>query len=99
MPSIIDIRGVYLERKDKMDEFENSLVNGIHASRYIVSWVKSGGSLKGSRRDSKFVDWLKSLTVNERHLTEEEIDQIYYLSSNGKMELEHLAKDFLKEGA
>ena len=82
-----------------VDEFENSLVNGIHASRYIVSWVKSGGSLKGSRRNSKFVEWLKSLTINGRSLTEEEIDQIYHLSSNGKLELECLAEKFLKEGA
>lgn len=82
-----------------MDEFKNDLINGIHASRYIVSWVKSGGSLKGSRRNSKFVEWLKSLTINGRSLTEEEIDRIYHLSSNGKMELEHLAKEFLKEGA
>lgn len=82
-----------------MNEFENSLVNGIHASRYIVSWVKSGGSLIGSRRNSKFVEWLKSLTINGRSLTEEEIDRIYHLSSNGKMELECLAEKFLKEGA
>lgn len=79
-----------------MDEFKNEMINGIHASRYIVSWVKEGGSLKGSRRNSKFVEWLKSLTINGRSLTEEEIDKIYFLSSNGKMELEHIAKEFLK---
>ena len=83
-----------------MDDFKNEIINGIHASRYIISWVKAGGDLYGSRRRaSKFIDWLYSLVINGRHLTDEEVDRIYYLSSNGKMELEVNAEKFLKEGA
>lgn len=81
-----------------MDEFENKLINGIHASRYVVSWVKGGGNLYINRRyNCRFIEWLKSLFINGRYLTEEEIDYIYHFASNGKMELESNASKFLKE--
>lgn len=80
-----------------IDEFENKLINGIHVSRYVVSWVKAGGNLLGSRRKSKFIDWLKTLKINGRTLTEEEIDFIWNFASSGKMELESKASKFLKE--
>ena len=80
-----------------MDEFENRIINGIHVSRYVVSWVKGGGNLFGSRRKSKFIDWLKTLKINGHNLTEEEIDFIYHFAMNGKLELESQASKFLKE--
>jgi len=83
-----------------MDEFENKLINGIHVSRYIISWVKSGGKLYINRRyNYRFIEWLRSLNINGRHLTEEELDYIYRFASNGKLELENQAREFLKEGA
>ena len=81
-----------------MDEFKNSLVNGIHKSRYVASWMRAGGCEKetwmGCR--STFADWLRTLIINDRHLTEDEIQEICYLADNGKMELEYLAREFLR---
>lgn len=71
-----------------MDQFENRIIKGVHASRYIASWVRSGGSLK-YRRD-EFQEWLTS-----EGLSEEEIKHVDYLAHNGRMELEDSAKKFL----
>lgn len=80
-----------------MDEFKNSLVNGIHKSRYIASWIYAGGELHGSKGGNhKFVQWLKTLIINDRHLTEDEIKSIDFFARNGKLELQELAKEFLK---
>ena len=86
-----------------MKEFENCLVHGIHKSRYVASWVKSGGGLdyevvKDSTEDidivncGKFMRWLQSLG-----LTEEEARDVRNYAENGKLELEESAKAFLKE--
>lgn len=79
-----------------MSEFENELINNIHKSRYIASWTKSGGTLDRKGR-WLFKEWLRSLVINGRNLTEEEIRQIYNYADNGKMELETWAERFLKE--
>ena len=73
-----------------MIRFENVIIRGTHASRYIMSYLRSGGEI---RNRNKFVQWLKSLPLE---LEEEEIDQLVDMYSNGKMELEHNATIFLK---
>lgn len=71
--------------------FENRIIEGIHISRFVASWVNKGGKL-----NFEFKEWLKTLTINERKLTDEEIQDIYNFGTNGKLELEILATKFLK---
>ena len=73
-----------------MERFDNAIIKGTHASRYIMSYLREGGS---PRYRDKFREWLKSLPME---LTEEEIDYIVGIYDNGKMELEMNAKRFLK---
>jgi len=73
---------------------ENKIINGIHATRYIMSWVRSCGELKLNRKNRKFEDWLRQLVINGRNLTEEEIQDIKDIAQSGKMELEMNAKGF-----
>ena len=73
-----------------MERFDNAVIKGVHASRYIMSYLREGG--EANYRD-KFREWLKSLPME---LTEEEIDYIVGIYDNGKMELEMNAKRFLK---
>lgn len=59
--------------------------------------TKKGGNC---RKDyALFKEWLKSLVINGRHLTDEEIHDILFIADNGKMELELSAKMFLKKNA
>lgn len=76
------------------NEWENKIYEGIHYSRFIVSYAKVGGDL-GKKRE--FEDWLKSLTINGKQIPEEIIDEISFIAGNGKMELEGNARLFLKE--
>ena len=73
-----------------MERFDNVRIKGVHASRYIMSYLREGG--EANYRD-KFRKWLKSLPME---LTEEEIDHILEIYSNGKLEFEINAKSFLK---
>ena len=73
-----------------MERFENARIKGVHASRYIMSYLREGGE---ARYRDKFRKWLKSLPME---LTEEEIDHILEIYSNGKLEFEINAKSFLK---
>lgn len=69
--------------------FENKLThNGIHYSRYIVSWKRAGGKIY---RGGLFEQWLRE---NEK-LTEEEISDILNLAENGKLELQETAREFM----
>lgn len=72
--------------------FENKKFNEIHATRYIMSWVRMGGKLGhfGEGVDD-FREWLRSLNLEEG-----DIDYIVCLAQNGKLELESSAKAFLK---
>lgn len=72
--------------------FENKRIRGIHASRYIASWVKGGGNL-GYEFEGRFdfYDWLKSLGLDK-----DEAQYIYNLADNGKLELETSARQFVK---
>ena len=71
---------------------KNVVIRQVHASRYIMSWVRSGGSLQSLGRGyDEFNSWLESLG-----LTEEECKRILEIAWNGKLELEISAKAFLK---
>ena len=70
--------------------FENKIVNGVHATRYIMSWIRSGGNLVYGDSLDDFGKWLESLGVSS-----EDIDHIKEIARNGKMELEHSAREFL----
>ena len=73
-----------------MERFDNARIKGVHASRYIMSYLREGG--EANYRD-KFREWLKALPSE---LNDEEIDHILDMYGNGKMELEMNAKRFLK---
>ena len=65
--------------------FENKLThNGIHYSRYIVSWINGGGKISTCGRNPLFREFLRDV----ENLTEDEIRDIIELATNGKMELE-----------
>ena len=71
--------------------FENKLINGIHASRYIASWIKAGGALYYGEDVNDFYKWLLSMG-----LTEEDAQHVKRLAENGKLELEINAEKFIK---
>ena len=72
--------------------FENKPINGYtYATRFIASWVREGGKLRTGKDIDNFYEWLLSLG-----LSKEDADNIKFLATNGKMELEYSAKMFLK---
>ena len=75
-----------------MDEFKNAVIKDVHSSRYIASWLRAGGKLKTGKDVSDFKKWLKSLG-----LSDEEVRQVWYLATNGKLELQENAKKFIGE--
>lgn len=75
-----------------MIEFENFTINGIYATRFIASWLAEGGKLKNGSDLCLFRTWLRSLK-----LTNEEVDRISFLVTNGKLELKMSAQEFLEE--
>ena len=72
--------------------FENKVINGyIYATRFIISWVRSGGKLdKHGKGYDDFRAWLESL-----ELKTEDIEDIMFLAQNGKLELEVSAKNYI----
>lgn len=73
--------------------FENKIIKGIHATRFIMSWIREGGKLGlFGEGHSEFNNWLKSLG-----LSKEEIFDIMCVAKNGKLELEISAKKFMKD--
>lgn len=73
--------------------FENRQINGYtYATRFIASWVREGGELRTGQDYDDFKEWLRSLGLNE-----DDVNHIYFLASNGKMELEYRAKKFLAD--
>lgn len=77
--------------------FENKTECGIHPTRFIMSWVREGGTF--SRRGigyDDFRDWLKNLMINGKPLSDNDVDHIMFLARNGKMELEASAENYLK---
>ena len=77
-------------------DFENRMVNGIHASCYAVSFMKECVDAGITPRYRLCMEWLGTLTVNGQRLSEDDKRLICNLLDNGKMELEHNAKEFLK---
>ena len=87
--------------------FENEIYYGVYATRFIASWLNAGGKLKQGYLDKDgeihyaFKDWLKSIsfmhpangTVTE--LNDAQVEHIFNLATNGKLELEDSAEDFL----
>lgn len=71
--------------------FNNNVINGVHETRYIASWVKAGGVLRYGKDYRYFRKWLISLG-----LTEDEANHIANLATNGKLELESSAKAFIE---
>lgn len=72
-------------------DFENAKThNGIHYSRYISSWMRKGGKIYP---EGLFYRWLRE----KEQLTEEEISDINFMVTTGKMELEMSAMMFMKE--
>ena len=74
--------------------FENKVINGyIYATRFIMSWVRSGGKLdKYGKGYDDFRKWLESL-----ELKTEDIEYIMFLAQNGKLELEVSAKNYIRK--
>ena len=72
--------------------FENKVINGyIYATRFIMSWVRSGGKFdKYGKGYDDFRNWLESL-----ELKTEDIEDVMFLAQNGKLELEVSAKNYI----
>lgn len=79
-----------------MSEWKNRTECGIHPTRFIMSWVREGGELRrrGDGIDD-FRDWLKTLMIDGKPLSENDIDHIMFLATNGKMEFEYSARNFI----
>lgn len=78
-----------------MSDFENKSYEGIYYTRFIMSWVRMGGQLT-IRSSRSFESWLRSLTINDKKIPENVIKEIMFIATNGKMELEDSANDYLK---
>lgn len=74
-----------------MKQFENKVINGIYATRFIMSWARKGGKFDWEGYDD-FRKWLESLGLKT-----EDIEDIMFLAENGKLELEVSAKNFIKK--
>ena len=72
--------------------FTNKLIGDVYATRFIMSWVRMGGNL-GKRGDGvdDFSKWLTSLDLDE-----EDIERIMFIATNGKLELEISARNYLE---
>ena len=72
--------------------FTNKLIGDVYATRFIMSWVRMGGKL-GKRGDGvgDFRKWLTSLDLDE-----EDIERIIFIATNGKLELEVSAKNYIE---
>ena len=74
-----------------MLENKKTEVQGVHYSRYIMSWLNAGGKVYDFG-DEEFEKWLKANEV-----TEKEIQEIREMGvAAGKLELEMSAKAYIK---
>jgi hypothetical protein len=69
---------------------ENVKIKGVHATSFIMSWVREGGNLTWDNYED-FSNWLESL-----ELSKEEIDIILEIARAGKLELEMSVMEFIK---
>lgn len=78
--------------------FSNNLNCEIHATRFIMSWVREGGELKRNGRGyDEFEAWLRSLIIDGKHLSDQDVNHILDLAKTGKMEFEFSAREFIKK--
>lgn len=70
--------------------FENRVIKGEYATRYIASWLRVGGELRYGEDVDDFKKWLLSIGLND-----EEIYYVTELARCGKLELQTSAKQFL----
>lgn len=80
-----------------MDTWKNETECGIHPTRFIMSWVREGGTF--SRRGNGYDDfrkWLKTLIIDGKPLSDNDIAHVMFLAMEGKLELESSAKAYLK---
>ena len=73
--------------------FENKSFEGIYYSRFIASWINA----TGCEIDYRFKRWLATLTINGKSIPQEVIRDIYNFGTNGKMELEQSARNYIKQ--
>jgi len=72
--------------------FENKIINGVHASRYIASWFRAGGNFgRWTKGRFDFRNWLESLG-----LAADDVNYIYNLADNGRLELQEHATQFMR---
>lgn len=74
------------------NKFENKIIQGKEASRYIAAWVTAGGELYPYGNFDKFDKWLESLG-----LTKLERRYVHNIAAMSGKELRDSAKEFLKE--
>lgn len=79
------------ERSRKTDEFENRVIGGLHATRWIASWHKVGGRFDGVGQD-QFIEWLMSNGISE-----DDAYLVRNLATCGKLEQQASAAQFLED--
>ena len=72
--------------------FENKVIDGYtYATRFIMSWVRSGGKFdKSGKGYGDCGKWLESLELDPV-----DIEDIMFLALNGQLELEVSAKNYM----
>lgn len=76
-------------------KLENKNFEGIYYSVFIASWNKANtGRYKHHIEMRAFRQWLKTITVNDKHLPDDIIQEIVIMKDDGKFELEEYAKVF-----
>lgn len=75
--------------------FENRMVNGIHATRYVASFVGECARVGVYPTYRLCMEWLGTLTVNGETLDDADKRIICNLLENGKLELETNCREFL----
>lgn len=72
--------------------FTNHQINGyVYETRFIASWLNSGGQLRYGEDINNFCNWLLSLGLDEK-----DVEHIKFLATNGRLELEISAKNYLE---
>ena len=79
------------ELSRKTDEFENRVIGGVHATRWIASWYMVGGRFDGVGQD-QFIEWLMSNGVSE-----DDAYLVRNLATCGRLEQQASAAQFLED--
>lgn len=82
-------------------DFENKVFEGMHYSRIIASWNnivwRHKEIVEKYNERMEFVNWLSTLTINDKKLPDDVIRDIINLKYNGKLELEIIATNFITD--